>query len=70
MAIQIRPNPFVEAAPAARAPSGSKTKAGRPHSGKIVVSLRLDPDVVEKFRATGHGWQSRMNDALKAAKPG
>ena len=32
------------------------------------ISLRLDPDVIEKFKATGKGWQSRINDVLKAAK--
>lgn len=42
-------------------------KAGRPSSGKIVVSLRLDPDVIAAFRATGPGWQARINEALKAA---
>ncbi len=33
---------------------------------KDLVSLRLDKDVLAKFRATGPGWQSRINDALKA----
>jgi len=28
------------------------------------VGLRLDHDVVEYFRATGPGWQSRINDIL------
>lgn len=32
------------------------------------VSLRLDPDVLEKFKATGKGWQSRINDVLRDAK--
>jgi uncharacterized protein (DUF4415 family) len=32
------------------------------------VSLRLDPDVLEKFKATGKGWQGRINDVLKQAK--
>jgi uncharacterized protein (DUF4415 family) len=41
---------------------------GRPHSGKKVVSLRLDPDVIEKFRATGPGWQALMNHALRKAQ--
>lgn len=45
----------------------AKPKAGRPHSGKKVVTLRLDPEVIAKFKATGDGWQARMNDALKAA---
>ncbi len=34
---------------------------------KQLVSLRLDQDVLEQFRATGPGWQSRMNDALRRA---
>jgi uncharacterized protein (DUF4415 family) len=42
---------------------------GRPKSEmpKKAVSLRLDPDVVEKFRAGGAGWQSRINATLRAA---
>ena len=35
---------------------------------KTSVTLRLDPDVLAKFKATGKGWQSRINDALKQAK--
>lgn len=31
---------------------------------KVPVSIRLDPDVVNYFRATGEGWQSRINEAL------
>lgn len=34
---------------------------------KRLVSLRLDPDVIEHFRATGPGWQSRINAALRRA---
>jgi uncharacterized protein (DUF4415 family) len=34
---------------------------------KQLVSLRLDPDVLEHFRSTGEGWQSRMNEALRQA---
>lgn len=34
---------------------------------KQQVTLRLDQDVVAKFRATGPGWQSRINAALRAA---
>lgn len=47
-----------------------KKKAGRPKSDnpKVSISLRVDQDVLEKFKATGRGWQSRMNDALKRAK--
>jgi uncharacterized protein (DUF4415 family) len=28
------------------------------------VGLRLDPDVLAHFRATGPGWQRRINDVL------
>jgi len=47
--------------------SGTLTRPGRPRSEspKKLVSLRLDPDVLEKFRATGKGWQSRVNAALR-----
>ena len=31
---------------------------------KQMVSIRLDVDVLEKFRATGKGWQGRINETL------
>ena len=34
---------------------------------KELISLRLDQDVVAALRATGFGWQTRANDALRAA---
>ncbi|CAA7618963.1 conserved hypothetical protein [Magnetospirillum sp. LM-5] len=42
-------------------------KGGRPKSPnpKQMVSLRLDPGVLEYFRATGPGWQSRIDAALR-----
>jgi len=42
---------------------------GRPlnENPKQQVTLRLDPDVLEKFRATGKGWQSRINAELRKA---
>ena len=36
-------------------------------SNKKHVSIRLDADVVEKFRATGPGWQTRINEAEAGA---
>jgi uncharacterized protein (DUF4415 family) len=40
---------------------------GRPpvDAPKKLVSLRLDQDVVDRFRAGGTGWQSRINAALR-----
>lgn len=34
---------------------------------KQLVSLRLDREVIELFKQTGPGWQSRMNDFLRKA---
>jgi uncharacterized protein (DUF4415 family) len=34
---------------------------------KRQVTLRLDQDVLETFRATGAGWQGRINEALRKA---
>lgn len=31
---------------------------------KIPVSIRLTPDVVEYFKASGKGWQSRIDQVL------
>ena len=47
-----------------------KNRGGRPRgSGKEQVSLRVDRDVLDRFRAAGPGWQTRMNDALRTAAP-
>ncbi|MNI32695.1 hypothetical protein D3C73_866160 [compost metagenome] len=52
-----------------RPASGTLTKRGRPklERPKVQITLRLDQDIVERFRAGGPGWQSRMNEALKKA---
>jgi len=34
---------------------------------KVLVSLRLEREVVERLRATGRGWQTRANDMLRKA---
>lgn len=42
---------------------------GRPKAEhpKLQITLRLDADIIERFRATGPGWQARINDALRKA---
>ena len=43
---------------------------GRPVQGaeaKKQVTLRLDADLLERFRASGAGWQSRINATLRKA---
>lgn len=45
---------------------GERGPGKRP--AKRSVTLRLDPEVIRKFRALGPGWQTRINEALKATK--
>jgi uncharacterized protein (DUF4415 family) len=46
-----------------------KNKGGRPRSEnpKEAVKLRIDADVLAKFRESGPGWQTRINGILRAA---
>ena len=45
---------------------------GRPKSEtpKVAVSLRLDQEVVDGFKAYGPGWQTRMNAVLAESLKG
>src|ERR1700761_1337238 len=43
-------------------PMGSKQE-----STKEAVKIRLDADVMAALRASGDGWQTRINDALRAS---
>lgn len=49
-----------------------KRSPGRPlaENPKVPVSIRLDKDVVDHFKATGEGWQTRINSILREAKSG
>ena len=42
-------------------------RRGRPKatSPKQALTVRYDTEVIEAFKATGKGWQTRMNAALK-----
>jgi uncharacterized protein (DUF4415 family) len=42
-------------------------KGGRPLSPnpRKSISLRLPPEVIERWRATGPGWQTRMAERLR-----
>lgn len=48
---------------------GVPLRRGRPTAEhpKEQVTLRLDPDVLAYFRASGSRWQSRINAALRKA---
>lgn len=62
--------PFREALPDLAASIDREiARRGRPKAEqtKQPVTIRLDPDLVDYYKATGKGWQSRMNDDLRKA---
>ncbi len=46
-------------------------RRGRPKSAapSVAISLRLPPDVLERWKSTGPGWQTRMVASLKNHAP-
>ena len=50
---------------AVRAALAQKRKRGPQQAPtKQLVSIRYSPEVLQYFKSTGAGWQTRMNDAL------
>ena len=47
----------------------SRRRPGRPKMDKslVPVTLRLEPDVLDAFKASGTDWRVRMNEALRKA---
>ena len=50
---------------------GKVNKGGRPRSEdpKKLISIRLPETVIQKWRATGPGWQTRMAERLSRVVP-
>ena len=44
-----------------------RTRGKQKAPTKELISIRLDPDITAHFRATGPGWQTRLNDTLRRA---
>ncbi len=61
--------PDLTSADWAAALDAAPVKRGRPKSPvrKVATTLRLDPDIIAHFRATGPGWQTRINETLRRA---
>lgn len=36
---------------------------------KVLVSIRIEPDVLAAYRRSGKGWQARMHDAIASHAP-
>jgi uncharacterized protein (DUF4415 family) len=52
--------------PAVRAALAERRRRGpQKASTKVFTGIRLDADVIDAFKATGPGWQTRMNAALR-----
>lgn len=50
---------------------GRVDKGGRPRSEnpRKLISIRLPEDVIQRWRATGPGWQTRMAEKLARIAP-
>jgi len=60
-----RAKPFVKAFPSLA--TSRRVRGPQKQATKVAVSLRLTREVVERFKADGPGWQTRMDEALKKA---
>ncbi|MBI1869275.1 MAG: BrnA antitoxin family protein [Methylocystis sp.] len=58
--------PFAEVLPKLAA-AIKRTRGPQKAPIKEQITLRLDRAAVAAFRATGHGWQSRIDDVVKKA---
>lgn len=56
---EVLPPEVLKAFPRTRGPQKSPKK--------IPVSIRLSPEVVERFKAGGPGWQARIDEVLRKA---
>jgi uncharacterized protein (DUF4415 family) len=57
--------PFSELPESLKAVLSSRTRGAQKAPLKERITIRLSPEVVTPFRATGAGWQTRLDAALK-----
>jgi uncharacterized protein (DUF4415 family) len=69
--VRVADYPSLEAAEAAAREKYAAVRRRGPQKAprKQMVSIRLDAHIVARFRATGKGWQGRMNDTLAKHLP-
>lgn len=46
-----------------------RTRGPGKKAAKVSQTLRLDREVLDAWRSSGPGWQSRINDALRKTMP-
>ena len=59
---ELNDEEFKQLKPMRGRPVGSKAERT-----KVAVSMRLDSEVLDFFKSDGRGWQTRINETLKAA---
>ena len=69
---EVSDQAFARMVPAAHAgpgvvPDHVRRRGPQRLPSKELISLRLDQDVLERWRATGPGWQGRINETLRRA---
>ncbi|PZU77759.1 MAG: hypothetical protein DI530_12265 [Sphingomonas sp.] len=64
-----RARPASDVLPADVVAAFAKPRGRPPGSDKERITIRVDKDVLARFRATGSGWQSRINEALRKVAP-
>ncbi|WP_062014950.1 BrnA antitoxin family protein [Aureimonas sp. AU4] len=57
--------PLAQAMPEIHAAIAEAIRRRGPVRRKTPVSIRLDDDLLDKLRASGPGWQSRVNEVLR-----
>lgn len=60
-----RAKPAGEVLPPEVVAAFGKPRGRPPGSDKERITIRIDRDTLGRFRATGPGWQTRLNDALR-----
>ena len=64
-----RAKPASEVLPRGLYEAAVKRRRGQrgPQKGPVkkAITLRIDPDILARYKAMGPGWQSRMNEALR-----
>lgn len=48
---------------------GRVTRGKQKLPTKVPISIRLSPEVINYFKSTGEGWQSRIDEILKQHIP-
>lgn len=55
--------PFTEAFP--KLAATMRVRGPQKTARKVSTTIRLSPEVIDHFRSSGPGWQSRIDEALK-----